>query len=192
MKRRFMFLAVVVLAGCAVGSKRPVEIYDFGIPAAVAPPAGQDVFLADIRAAEWLGTTEMLYRLEYANPRKLAPYALSRWAAPPAHMLAIRLRQSVGAATPVRGRQSKCNLTLFLSEFSQVFGDEQSSRAVMHLRATLSDPAATETARVREFRLEIPAPTPNAAGAAAAFAAIATSAVEELNAWIAEAGVCNR
>ena len=52
MKRRIMLLAVVVLAGCAVGSKPPVEIYDFGIPAAVVPPAGQDVFLADIRAAE--------------------------------------------------------------------------------------------------------------------------------------------
>ena len=187
-----MFLAVVVLAGCAVGSKRPVEIYDFGIPAAVAPPAGQDVFLADIRAAEWLGTTDMLYRLEYSNPRQLAPYALSRWAAPPAHMLTIRLRQSVSNATPVRGKQSKCNLTLFLSEFSQVFGDKQNSRAVMHLHASLSDPAATEAARVREFRLEKPAPTPNAAGAAAAFAAIATSAAEELNVWIAEAGVCKR
>ena len=192
MKRRIMLLAVVVLAGCAVGSKRPVEIYDFGIPAAVVPPAGQDVFLVDIRAVEWLGTTDMLYRLEYANPRKLAPYALSRWAAPPAHMLTVRLRQSVSNATSVRGKQTKCSLALFLSEFSQVFGDEQNSRAVMHLRATLSDPAATEAARVREFRLEKPAPTPNAAGAAAASAAIATSVAEELNAWIAEAGVCKR
>ena len=193
MKMRIMLLAVVLLAGCAVGSsKQPIEIYDFGIFAAVGPPTGQDVFLADIRAAEWLDTTDMLYRLEYANPRKLAPYALSRWAAPPAHMLTIRLRQSMDSATSTRGKQTKCSLALFLSEFSQVFSDEKNSRAVMHLRATLSNSAATGAALVREFRAEKPAPTADAAGAAAAFAANATSVAQELNAWIAETGECER
>jgi len=190
MKKTLSLLAVVLLAGCAVGSKQPVEIYDFGIPASVAPPPGQDVFMADMRAAEWLGTTEMLYRLEYRSPRNLAPYAASRWAAPPAHMLTIRLRQSVGNGTSAHGRQAKCTLALFLSEFSQVFKTDQDSRAVMHLRATLTDSATSERALVREFRIEKPAPTPNAAGAAAAFAEIATSVTEELNAWITQAGVC--
>ena len=190
MKKPIMLLAIVLLAGCATGSKQPVEIYDFGIPAAVVPPAGQDVFLADVRAAEWLSTTEMLYRLEYRNPRNLAPYSASRWAGSPAHMLTIRLRQSVGNGTSARGRQAKCSLTLFLSEFSQVFASEQDSRAVMHMRATLTDTATAERALVREFRIERPAPTPNAAGEAAAFSEITTSAAKELNAWIAEAGIC--
>jgi cholesterol transport system auxiliary component len=191
MRKPILFLAVVLLlAGCATGSKLPVEIYDFGIPAAVAPPPGQDVFVADIRAAEWLGTTEMLYRLEYRNPRNLAPYAASRWAGPPAHMLTIRLRQSVGNATSARGKQAKCSLALFISEFSQVFATEQNSRAVMHVRASLTDTATTERAQVREFRIEKTAPTPNAAGAAAAFSEIAASAAEELNAWITETGIC--
>jgi cholesterol transport system auxiliary component len=190
MKKPLMLLAIVLLAGCATGSKHPVEIYDFGIPASAAPPPGQDVFVADIRAAEWLGTTDMLYRLEYRNPRNLASYAASRWAAAPAHVLTIRLRQSVGNATSARGRQAKCTLALFLSEFSQVFTNDQNSRAVMHLRATLTDSATTERALVREFRIEKPAPTPNAAGEAAAFAEIATSVTEELNAWITQAGVC--
>ncbi|HEX9452389.1 MAG TPA: ABC-type transport auxiliary lipoprotein family protein [Burkholderiales bacterium] len=190
MKKPILYLVVLLLAGCATGSKLPVEIYDFGIPAAVAPPPGQDVFVADIRAAEWLGTTEMLYRLEYRNPRNLAPYAASHWAGPPAHMLTIRLRQSVGNATSARGKQAKCSLALFISEFSQVFATEQDSRAVMHVRATLTDMASAEHALVREFRIERPAPSPNAAGEAAAFAEIATSVAEELNAWIAGAGTC--
>jgi cholesterol transport system auxiliary component len=190
MKKTLTCLAIVLLAGCATGSKQPVEIYDFGIPASAVPPPGQDVFVADVRAAEWLGTSEMLYRLEYRNPRNLAPYSASRWAAAPAHMLTIRLRQSVGNGTSARGRQVKCTLALFLSEFSQVFANDHDSRAIMHLHATLTDSATAERALVREFRVEKPAPTPDAAGEAAAFGEIATSVGDELNAWIAQAGTC--
>ena len=190
MKTLIMFLAIAQLAGCASDGKLPVETYDFGIAASAAPPAGQDVFLAEVHAAEWLSTTDMLYRLEYRNPRILSLYAASRWAGPPAAMLTIRMRQSVGNGTSARGRQAKCALTLFLSEFSQVFKSEQDSRAVMHLRATLTDTATTGRALVREFRIEKPAPAPNAAGEAAAFSDIAASAADELNAWITETGAC--
>ncbi|MBI3529446.1 MAG: membrane integrity-associated transporter subunit PqiC [Betaproteobacteria bacterium] len=190
MKTLIIFLAIALLAGCASGSKLPVETYDFGIAAAATVPPGQDVFVAEVRAAEWLSTTDMLYRLEYRDARILAPYAASRWAGAPAAMLTIRLRQSVGNGTSARGRKAKCSLTLFLSEFSQVFAAEQDSRAVMHMHATLTDMATAERALVREFRIERPALTPNAAGGAAAFSDIATSAAEELNAWITEAGTC--
>ena len=190
MKTLIMFLALTLLAGCASASKPPVETYDFGIAGSAATPPGQDVFIAEVRAAEWLSTTEMLYRLEYRNPRILTPYSASRWAGAPAAMLTIRLRQSVGNGTTIRGRQMKCNLALFLSEFSHVFAAERDSRAVMHMRATLTESATTERALVREFRIERPAPTPNAAGAAAAFSDIATSLADELNAWITGAGTC--
>ena len=132
----------------------------------------------------------MLYRLEYRNPRILTAYSSSRWAGTPAAMLTIRLRQSVGNATSARGRQAKCSLSLFVSEFSQVFAAEQDSRAVLHFRATLTDTATTERAVVREFRIDRPAPTPNAAGGAAAFADVTASVAEELNAWIAGVGAC--
>jgi cholesterol transport system auxiliary component len=105
-------------------------------------------------------------------------------------MLTIRLRQSVGNGTSARGRQVKCTLALFLSEFSQVFKNDQDSRGIMHLRATLTDSATTERALVREFRVERPAPTPDAAGEAAAFGEIANSVGDELNAWIAQSGIC--
>ena len=190
MKTLTVLLVVIVLAGCASGNKLTTETYDFGLPGSAGVPAEQDVFLADIRAADWLNTTDMLYRLEYRDPRVLTRYSASRWAGTPAALLSIRLRQSVGNGTSVRGRQTKCSLSLFLSEFSQVFATEQDSRAVMHLRATLTVMATTERASVREFRIEQPAPSPNAAGAAAAFSDIAASMARQLNAWIAEAGTC--
>jgi cholesterol transport system auxiliary component len=185
-----LFLAIAMLTGCGSGSRLPVETYDFGIAAAATAPAGQDVFIAEVRAAEWLGTTDMLYRLEYRNPRILMPYSASRWAGAPAAMLTIRLRQSVGNATSARGKLVKCSLALFLLEFSQVFASEQESRAVMHIRATLTDTATGERALVREFRIERPAQTPNAAGEAAAFADIATLLADEINTWIRDAGFC--
>ena len=190
MKTLIKLLVALLLAGCASGSRQPVEIYDFGIAGPAAPPPGLDVFLAEVRAAEWLSSTDMLYRLAYRNPRILTPYSSSRWAGTPAAMMTIRLRQAVGNATSARGRQAKCSLTLFVSEFSQVFTSEQDSRAVMHLRATLTDTAAAERALVREFRIERPAPTPNAAGEAVAFSDIATSVADELNSWITGAGTC--
>lgn len=190
MKTLTMLLAAMLLGGCASGKPLPAETYDFGIAASATAPPGQDVFVAGVRAADWLNTTDMLYRLEYRNPRILMPYSASRWAGTPADMLTIRLRQSVGNALSPRGRQVKCDLALFLSEFSQVFDSDQDSRSVMLLRATLTDVATTERGLVREFRIERRAPTANAAGGAAAFSDIATSLVDELNDWIREAGFC--
>ena len=181
-----------LLTGCASGSRQPTEIYDFGVAGSATAPPEQDVFLAEVHAAEWLNTADMLYRLEYRNPRVLTPYSASRCAGTPAAMLTNRLRQSVGNGTSARGRQAKCSLALYVSEFSQVFGSEKNSRAVMHLRATLTDTATIERALVREFRFERPTPAPNAAGEAAAFADLATPVAEELNAWITGAGTCRR
>ena len=180
----------LTLAGCATGNKLPVQTYDFGIADPATPPPGQDVFVADVRAAEWLGSTDMLYRLEYRDPRVLTPYSASRWAGPPAAMLTTRLRLFVGNGMSARDKQTKCSLTLFLTEFSQVFKSEQESRAVLRLRATLSEPGSGQRASVREFSIERPAPSADAAGEAAAFAEVVKSSAEELNEWIDVSANC--
>lgn len=190
MKNTALLLAAAVLAGCSVPNRPPVENYDFGIPEQRPAGATADVFVADVRAAEWLGTSEMLYRLEYQDPRVLRPYGGSRWAGTPAAMLTSRLREGVGNGLSARGKQTRCTLTLFLSEFSQVFKGEQDSRVVMHLRATLVVSGSAEREKVRDLRLERRAPTPNAAGQAAAFAEVVKSAADELNAWVDASGVC--
>ena len=185
-----VLLAVLLATGCVSGRKQASQTYDFGI--AVGPPgaSADSVFVAEVRAADWLDTTDMFYRLAYRDSRALASYASSRWAGTPAAMLTVRLRQSVGNGSAMRIPQVKCVLGLSLAEFSQVFASEHASRAVFHAQATLVENAAGGRTMSREFRLERVTPTADAAGGAAAFSEISAALAEELRTWIADAGFC--
>jgi cholesterol transport system auxiliary component len=185
-----LLLAALLAAGCASRREYPSQIYDFGIAAPPASASGASVFITAVRAADWLDTTDMFYRLAYRDPRALAPYSGSRWAGTPAAMLTVRLRQSVGNGSAVRSPQVKCVLGLSLAEFSQVFASGNASRAVLHAQATLVENATPGRNMSREFRLERPTLTADAAGGAAAFSEIAAALSEELRAWIADAGFC--
>ncbi|MGQ0578552.1 MAG: ABC-type transport auxiliary lipoprotein family protein [Betaproteobacteria bacterium] len=187
-----LVLAGLLATGCASRREPASQIYDFGIAAAPAGVAADSVFVAEVRAADWLDTTDMFYRLAYRDPRALTPYAGSRWAGTPAALLTVRLRQSVGNGSATRNPQVKCVLALSLAEFSQVFESEASSRAVLHSQATLAEHVTAGRNMSREFRLERPTPTADAAGGAAAFSEIADSLSEELRAWIAEAAMCKK
>ena len=185
-----LLLAVLLIGGCASKRERASQIYDFGIAAAPAGASGTSVFVTEVRAADWLDTTDMYYRLAYRDPRALASYADSRWAGTPAAMLTVRLRQSVGDRSAVRTPQVKCVLGLSLAEFSQLFASGSASRAVLHAQATLAENTAAGRNTSREIRMERPTPTADAAGGAAAFSEIAAALSEELRAWISEAGFC--
>lgn len=184
------FLCALLAAGCASRPEQVSQTYDFGITATPAGASADSVFVAEVRAADWLDTTDMYYRLAYRDPRALMPYANSRWAGTPAAMLTLRLRQSVGNGSVARSPQVKCMLALSLAEFSQVFASGNTSRAVLHAHATLVENAAAGRSTSREFRLERPATSANAAGGAAAFSEVAAALSEELRAWIADAGFC--
>ena len=185
-----LLLAALLTAGCASRREHPLQIYDFGIAAPPASAAGESVFVTEVRAADWLDTTDMFYRLAYRDPRALTSYAGSRWAGTPAGMLTVRLRQSVGNGSVVRNPQVKCVLGLSLAEFSQVFASGNASRAVLHAQAILVENATAGRNMSRQFRLERATPTADAAGGAAAFSEIAAALSEELRAWISEAGFC--
>jgi cholesterol transport system auxiliary component len=183
-------VAALLAMGCASTREHPMQIYDFGITAPPDSASGESLFVADVRAADWLDTTDMFYRLAYRDSRSLASYANSRWAGTPAAMLTVRLRQSVGNGSVVRNAQVKCVLGLGLAEFSQVFASGNTSRAVLHAQATLVENTAAGRNMSRAFRLERPAPTADAPGGAAAFSEIAATLSEELRVWIADAGFC--
>ncbi len=167
-----------------------MQIYDFGVTTAPAGTFADSVFVAEVRAADWMDTTDMFYRLAYRDPRALAPYGESRWAGTPAAMLTVRLRLSMGSGSAVRNPKVRCVLGLSLAEFSQIFASGNASRAVLHAQATLAENAAAGRNMSRELRLERPTPTADAAGGAAAFSEIAQALSEDLRAWIAEAGFC--
>jgi cholesterol transport system auxiliary component len=184
-----MVLVATLAAGCASRGTAPVAVYDFGL-APASTSSGQSVFIADVRSADWLETTDMLYRLGYRDARGLARFGSSRWAGAPGAMLTVRLRQSAGSALTSRSRQAKCTLSLNLSEFSQVFDSESSSRAVMHLQASLAENQTAGRFVGREFRIEKIARTTDAAGGAAAFAQIVDELTRQIDAWVLEAAFC--
>jgi cholesterol transport system auxiliary component len=183
-----ILLAALLACGCASRPEQPAQIYDFGVAAQAASSSGS-VFVAEVRTANWLATTDMFYRLAYRDPRELAPYANSRWAGTPAAMLTVRLRESIGDGSATRGSQAECVLALSVSEFSQVFSAENESRAVLHAQATLLQKAGGRNLS-RNFRVEEPATTSDAAGGAAAFSNVADTLSSQLKAWIAETGAC--
>jgi cholesterol transport system auxiliary component len=183
-------VAAWLAMGCVSTREHPMQIYDFGIATPPESASGESLFVADVRAADWLDTTDMFYRLAYRDSRSLASYANSRWAGTPAAMLTVRLRQSVGNGSAVRNAKVKCGLGLGLAEFSQVFASENTSRAVLHAQATLVENATAGRNMSRAFRLERPTPTADAPGGAAAFSEIAAALSQELRVWIADAGFC--
>jgi cholesterol transport system auxiliary component len=185
----FVIVASFLATGCATRTATPVAVYDFGLaPASTLP--GQSVFVADVRSADWLETTDMYYRLAYRDSRSLARYGSNRWVGTPGAMLTVRLRQSAGNGLSAKPRQVKCTLALTLSEFSQVFDTEANSRAVMNLQATLAENIPTGRFEMRAFRMDNPTPTPDAAGGAAAFAQIADEVTRQVGEWIVESGFC--
>jgi cholesterol transport system auxiliary component len=171
----------LIAAGCATSRETAPQTYDFG-PAGEPAQTANSVQVVEMRAPEWLDGTQMLYRLSYRDPRALTPYAASRWAGTPASMLALRLRQQLGS---VPG--AKCILTSNLAEFSQTFDAAEASRAVLQVHAVL---AAQGQRLQKEFRLEAKALTPDAAGGAAAFSALATDLGKAVDQWMTESGLC--
>lgn len=181
-----LFVVAGLAAGCVSRPDDPVRTYDFGL-AAAPEPAQFAIHVREIEAPDWLERPEMLYRLAYRDPRALEPYSLSRWAGTPASMLTLRLRQALGH---VEARGARCLLAIDLEEFSQVFDSERSSRAVLHARASLREAAEPRRADSIVLRLERPAPTPNAAGGAAAFSALADELTSQLRTWIGSLTYC--
>jgi cholesterol transport system auxiliary component len=186
--RLALCLMLLALEGCAGTQKSSLRVFDFGLAGATAATAAHSVVVPEMRAPEWLDSTDMLYRLAYQDRYALARYGQSRWAGAPGAMLTLRLRQEIGH-TP----GGKCTLGLELAEFSQVFDAPAASRAVLKVQAALNVSGGSRSALTqREFRLEKATPTADAPGSAAAFSELAGELAVALNAWIDESADCAR
>ena len=142
-----MFLIVLAaLAGCA-GPPRSgavISVYDFGPPAATVSNVtvnGGRTMALDVRAAPWLDAPGITYRLAYDEPLKRRQYAESRWASPPATLLAQHLRQKTGLVNANGGvvTSSSCLTRLSLQEFSQWFETPKTSYAIVQGQVDLVD-----------------------------------------------------
>ncbi len=173
-----------------------VKVYDFGLAPLPAVVIGQQlatVALFEPQVNPVLEGNAVLYRLVYADPQQLKPYALTRWSMPPAQLISQRLRQHLGQrrAVVVPGEATaQLNLRLVLEEFSQVFDSEGQSHGLVRLRATLTQRnTGGETLLAQQsFMVQQPAPTPDAIGAVRALTVASDRAVSQVTEWLAPWG----
>jgi cholesterol transport system auxiliary component len=189
-------VASLLLAACAVGGRAaPPTVYDFGPPLARALIGGGEPaplrIAVEVRAPSWLELNAIDYRLAYADPLRLREYSGSRWAAPPPQLLAQRLRQQLGAAAATSNAALNCILRIDLQEFMQVFDKIDSSHAVLQAEASLID-ARRQIVGAREFALERPAATADAAGGAAALVGASNALGSEVGTWLGQLDAAGR
>lgn len=202
MKRLLAPLLAVALAACSALPDKPVQEthYDFGPGAvvdAVVTPTGPALVLPEVEVSGSLEGPALLYRLGYANPHQLRPYAYARWSAPPGQLLRQRIREHLSLTRPVldsaagaslarRGGTVPPTLRVELEEFSQLFDSATDSKGVLRLRCTLLESTAAGERLVaqRSFTVQRPAPTADAAGGVRALTAATDAAAAEIAAWL--------
>ncbi len=189
MKKSLLFLLIVLLAGCATGSRNtaPPNVYDFGQPPQriaddVEGNIGARIVL-EVWAAPWLDTTHIDYRLDYDDPLKRRQYADSRWAASPRTLVAQQLRRQLGFASVNSRVATDCLLRVELHEFSQVFRSVQESRGVLMGQFSLIDGKRRAVA-VHQVNIEVPAPAANAQGGVRALVQSSLAMGQNLAVWL--------
>ena len=190
--RTALLLATVTLAlaACSLAPTVPARaVYDLGpstAPVAAAGPLAWRV--AEVTAAPPLASDGIAYRLAFQQAQRLEHYRDSAWAATPAALLTQRLRERLAAPAACTGRASAL-LAIHLDEFEQVFSSPASSQVVMRAHATLWPATAGAPAVQQHWRLERPAPSPDASGAVQGLAQAVDEWVPQLAAWL-ESATC--
>ena len=187
----------LLLAGCSTSAPR-VVVYDFGPGPTQAAAANRMaplplVLLTEPEASSALDGTAMWYRLLYADAQQLRPYAQARWSTPPAQLLRLRLRESLGQRRTVLSATDAVPpatlvLRLELEEFSQLFSTAQDSTGLVRVRATLGrsgSPARVlaQTSLVQQR----PSATADAAGGVRALTLATEALAQQLDAWLQQA-----
>ena len=203
-------LGIALLAGCGALPDKPARtvLYDFGPrPLAAAPAADVSaaalppITLADLdTSATRLESTQLHYRLAYADANELRPYSGSRWTVPPTQLLRQRLRDALTPRRTVLGTLEAANiarvegrttdvLRISLDEFSHYFESPGASVGLVRVRATLvrGGPGGERVLGQRVVTVQRPAPSADAAGGVKALAAASDAAVAEVVAWVEQA-----
>lgn len=198
----FALAFVLAASGCAFVDK-PLRssVYDFG-PGSMTgtPPGGTEslgvVALSEVETGSALDNTSVMYRLVYANNQQLLPYAQARWSTPPAQLVRERLRDVLGQRRTVlspgdgnvSGARPTVMLRVELEEFSQLFDAPAHSYGLVRLRATVLQGSGSGDRLMgqRNFVVQRPAPTPDAAGGVHALSAATGAAADEIEQWLSQ------
>jgi cholesterol transport system auxiliary component len=133
-----------------------------------------------------LESTQVLYRLAYADAQQLRPYAQARWSMPPAQLLRLRLRDALSTRGTVLGSSDTAAwvLKVELDEFSQLFDSATTSSAVVRLQASLHQ--GGNLVAQRSLLARAPAPSADAPGGVRALTIATDDAVQQLTGWVAQ------
>ena len=201
--RAFACALSLLLAACSsLAPDKPVRatLYDFG-PLASTPAAGPaqaPIVLEEIESLTTLESSAVLYRLAYADPHQLHPYAQARWVAQPTRLVRQRLREQLGRDRVVLDPSESASLArvagtmprvlhIELEEFAHVFDSPTQSVGVIRLRATLmaNTPAGERLIAQRLVTERAPARTQDAPGGVRALAAATDAAAQQIGEWLA-------
>ena len=188
MNRCFVLLAALLLSACVggAGNSVPSVTYDFGLPVARLAVGGTWPGLSlEVRSPSWFDSTNIDYRLAYADPLTRRQYVGSRWAGAPAQLIAQRLRQQLGVLSATANSATDCLIRVELQEFSQVFDSPQSSRGVLTASVSLIDGKRRVVAE-RLAVIDKPALGADASGGVQALVAASTEFGRLLSDWLLE------
>ncbi len=188
MNRCFVLLAALLLSACVggAGNSVPSVTYDFGLPVARLAVGGAWPGLSlEVRSPSWFDSTNVDYRLAYADPLTRRQYVGSRWAGAPAQLIAQRLRQQLGVVSATANSATDCLIRVELQEFSQVFDSPQSSRGVLTASVSLIDGKRRVVAE-RLAVIDKPALGADASGGVQALVAASTEFGRLLSDWLLE------
>ena len=178
-----------LLGGCLSQPSAPDPArYDLGIaPASEATRVRMNTNPAAVRvratARSWLDHTAMHYRLAYVDDLRTLSYAYARWVAPPAELIAQRLRHRLAQTNVIRSA-SPLDVEIELEEYVQVFDTPTRSLGRVTVDVRLSGASSGEAS----FTEEAAAPTPDAAGGVRALAAATDALVTRIIDWLGTRG----
>lgn len=189
---------VLLLTGC-LNTTKAHFVQHYTLSASAPPPAasgqasrtGRGILqIAAIDVPDWLDGTAMYYRLDYRADGRLATYANSEWIAPPATLLEPLLQKAIlvgggwrAVIGPRNPASADVSLQIRLDDFSQDFSRPQASTGVLDATATLISTHDEHVMAQRHFRIEVPAPTPDAQGGTKALDDASAKFADALRRW---------
>ena len=166
--------------GCSLSlSPKEPALHDFGLPIPVSAyqsKRGNKPAIA-VDAPTWLWDNRIRYRPLYASPTRVGFYALDLWIASPPELF----EQLLISSEKIRNY----SLIIWLQDFEQQFDAPDKARVLM--RFTVEAYANDDNKKVgtKEFYLERPTTTPDAAGAISGFENLTRQAADRIQIWLA-------
>lgn len=193
---------ILLLTGCTVTphANVPLAVHSLGIlhtsdinaSTDQRPTRSPSLLVVDATTPVWLDSRAIQYRLAYHDPTQLYTYANSHWAATPAAMLTLQIRNRLLTETghpvikPGDGAQADYALQVDLTEFTQFFDSADSSHAVINLNASLIKRKTRTLFAQHNFSIHQETATKDAAGAVRALTEASDKLTKNLVDWISK------